>query len=695
MKRHPAQPFSGTSPAQVQQAETTPSSRQGVLLLPVEPATLPPAPTQAGRRGRSCTAHQLSGFWPRRVACALLLGLGLAASGLATILPQPASAQGNRPADPSSPSESARPLTGKPDRNVISAGETFNYVLTLADGQGRSPPDLTPLLDNFEVVDRRRSSRAEMENGRPVHLDQWVMTLLPKREGTLTIPPLTVAGQTAPPARVQVVPAAALDDINDAPLFVRVATGAGPAFAQSDIPVTIRIYDRIGMMRGAMEKPVAEGATFVPDGDQRHFLKTIKNRRYRVLEQSYLMRPQRSGTIEIQPLTLDATVAGAIPGNPGDRDTAALLGRGTFTGQLPPERNITVRSLPVKVEVQSRPADATGWFMPARQVMLHDEWSGPLNTVKVGQVLTRTLTLEAKGATPNQLPPLTITPVAGLRQYEDKAETETAWIDGQVGAQLRKVISVMATRPGTYTLPGIDVQWWNLDTGKQEITRLPAVTIEVEGDMPEMAVAASGMPAPPGSSATLPDAPPPTVADSNSPLLKEMLARTIAAATGAWHFAQAHLPVVVVGLIILVGLALWRRVARNRRRQKLAATPAHAPRLKAGALPHVNAPDAIIALEKACKANDAFAAHTAYLAWARDAADTAPAHHQATEAQLMPSLADLRAHLYGAAPGQWRGKPFLQAFTKARKPGRKSRRHGGGAVLAPLYPQDSKAVKSF
>ncbi len=623
----------------------------------------------------------------RAVLLIPLLALGLSAPFIQSAYAQPARAQTDTtPAD-----EDLRPLTGKPDRKVIAAGETFNYVLTLADGQGRTPPNLNPLLENFEVVDRRRTSKAAMENGRPVHMDQWVMTLLPKRTGTLTIPPLTVGKQVSQAERVQVIPTAAVDVKADTPLFVRLTTGAGPAFAQSDIPVTIRIYDRVGMMRGAMEKPVAEGATFVPDGDQRHYLKTINNQRYRVLEQSYLMRPQRSGTIEIQPLTLDATVPGPPNSNDGDRDMAALLGRGTFTGQLPPERNITVKSLPVRVEVEPRPADATGWFLPARAVLLHEEWSSPPQKVKVGAVLTRTITLEAQGATPNQLPPLQIQPVDGLRQYEDKGETDTAWINGEMGAQLVKEISVMPTRPGTFILPALDVHWWNLVTQKQEVTRLPAVTLIAEGDVPAVSSAAVGAAPPPNQPASAPP-PPSAMSGTDNPMVREMIARIITFATDTFHYARAHLPVVIVGGLILAGLILWRRRAGRMRRRlaeqrRLAATPRRTP---ASALVPPSEHEAVAALEKACRADDATAAHAAYLVWVRrlEMDGKAMGHPAlAPEGEMARAIGDLRTQLYGGAPGQWRGKSFLSAFRKACRPKRDGARRGGGAILAPLYPR--------
>ncbi|MGQ3676654.1 BatD family protein [Xanthobacter sp. TB0139] len=560
-------------------------------------------------------------------------------------------------------------LTSRVDRTVVAAGESFNYVLTLANGQGRSPPDLTPLLKDFEVVDRRRASRAEMKHGHHLHLDEWVITLQPKRLGTLTIPPLTVNGLTSRAARVQVVPAAPLKATGDAPLFVRVAAGAGPAFAQSDIPVTVRIYDRIGMVRGSMEKPVAEGATFTEDGDQRQYLKTIDNKRYRVLEQSYLMRPQRSGEIRIEPLRLEATVS-SFQGSSAASDMAGVLGRGMDPGHRL-ERNLTVRSQPVSITVQPRPEGAKGWFLPARNVTLREEWSTPPDKARVGQLLTRTLILEAKGSTSNQLPPLSISPVAGLRQYEDHAEAENVWVGDEMGTRLEKVISIMPTQPGTMDLPAIDVPWWNLTTHQQENTRLPAITLKVEGDVMAAAVPPA---AAPDDESTASSASPSSILPEQPPMQ-----RLTSWLGPVWQQVRPHWAVLGTATfgalaLILLALGLKRRRAASQPRQPEARSPKTAP--------DISEEEAFAALEIACKAHNATQAHAAFLRWKQQAPRTIW-----VESPIPAELEHLRQHLYGNAPGLWNGAGLLKALRRARKIQKRAPSRPHGARLAPLYPE--------
>lgn len=564
-------------------------------------------------------------------------------------------------------------LTGRVDRNVVAEGESFNYVLTLANGQGRSPPNLAPLTKDFEVVERRRASRPEMRNGRHVHLDEWVITLQPRRLGTLTIPPLTVDGLTSEPERVQVVPAAPLEATGDAPLFVRMAAGAGPAFAQSDIPVTVRIYDRIGMVRGSMEKPEAEGATFTEDGDQRQYLKTIDNKRYRVLEQSYLMRPQRSGVIQIKPLRLEATVS-SFQGSSAASDMADILGRGMDPGQRM-ERSLTVRSQPVSITVQPRPEEAKGWFLPARNVTLREEWSSPPEKARVGELLTRTLILEAKGSTSNQLPPLPISPITGLRQYEDHAGAENVWVGDEMGARLEKVISIMPTQPGTMTLPAIDVPWWNLTTHQQENTRLPAVTLKVEGDAVTAAAAPPAAPPGDGNTASHMSAPPAGVPEQ--PLIQRLTTWL----GPLWQQVRTHWVEVGTAAVGVFALMLVAFGLKQRRTRRKPGQTARWPRMTSPPSRMTEA-EAFTALEAACKAHHAVAAHAAFLNWSQLASQPLQ-----MDDILTAELENLRQHLYGGAPGGWNGARLGKALRRARKTQGRDTPQVHGARLAPLYPE--------
>lgn len=573
------------------------------------------------------------------------------------------------------PAAVAAALTAWVDRTTLTMGESFGFVLSLTGGDGTQPPDLAPLAKDFEILDRRRTSRNATVDGKRSTVNEWLLTLSPKRAGTLTIPSLSVAGLSSKPVQIQVTPLApgspsAREETR--PLFVQMEVGDVSPYVQSEIPVFVRIYDSLGVRSGSISRIEAEGAIFTPRGDQESYVRTIGKTRYRVIEQAYTMVPQRSGTIDIEPITLQANIP--LPDPAAMSEMARILGRGNVP--MPwldstRSRDVTLHSNAVKIEVKPRPADAKGWFLPARSVTLTDAWSPALSQAKVGDTLTRTIKLEAVGASPNQFPPLAPTDVDGVRQYEENSQSESAIIRGEAGATLTKTISVVPTQPGEVTLPAIDIGWWNTATNTQEYARLPAVSFRVQ---PGAAVATP----PPEAAAPVAIAKveaPPAPMEAPSWLLGLAWLRDNAAFAGAAGG----------GLLALGATVLWAR-GRRVRGQALPRTTGAGRRAR-GPLLTIPSAHAERDLKAACGRNDPSGAHRAYLAWDRGNGARASEDGAPRSPQMQRALADLRTHLYGAAPRGWDGAAFHAAF-KAEQKAR--RRHGGkppsGARLAPLYP---------
>jgi hypothetical protein len=145
-------------------------------------------------------------------------------------------------------------------------------------------------------------------------------------------------------------------------------------------------------------------------------------------------------------------------------------------------------------------------------------------------------------------------------------------------------------------------------------------------------------------------------------------------------------PLIGLALGLLALLLILRAVVRRRQ--------SHAPAAHtgSGAGPAASADLEQVPLS-ACKAHDAVAAHRALLAWLRlerrpaRSAGTDPVLDAIQSVPLADAVADLRQHLYGAAPDGWRGtalagaiKGELKARKRAAKPSRQAR-------LAPLYPE--------
>ncbi|MGU3492771.1 BatD family protein [Xanthobacteraceae bacterium A53D] len=572
----------------------------------------------------------------------------------------------------------AATLTATVAPNTIIAGDTVQLVLSLTDGAGAQPPDISPLTRDFDIAAQDRRSRPTTINGRRVTVNEWIVTLVPKKSGKLTIPPLQVAGLLSQPLTVTVVPAAADQVQDERPIFVRLDAGDVKPFVQSDVPVTVRVFDRVGMLGGGISPPQSDGAALTPQGEQRQYVRNIGKWRYNVIEQNYLMRPQRSGKVEIKPVTLRARVPG-YDGGQMPSEMARMLGR--QPGAMPwlnapmNTRELTLESNPLTIDVRERPADAKGWFLPAKAVSLSSEWSSPPKDAKVGEVLTRTIRLEAQGAGPNQLPPVTLPEVPTVRQYEERSTTDSVSVRGEPGALLTKVVSVVPTRAGPITLPPIEVGWWNTATQTQQTAILPAETFTVAPD-PRVAAAepppapAAATP-PPGATTTPPPAPVP-----QSTTLAE-----------AWAFVLKHRAMIGAGAGIVAAAFVVAMIARRlgpllRRRRTTVRTVPEASR----AGDHPRTPEAAEqALALACRRSDAAAAHRAVLAWLRlSARGSGLATPRSVE--LEEALAHLRTSLYGPAPARFDGAGLMKAFKAEQKLRGTRPKAERGHRLDPLYP---------
>ncbi|MCK5925007.1 MAG: BatD family protein, partial [Methylococcales bacterium] len=211
-------------------------------------------------------------------------------------------------------------------------------------------------------------------------------------------------------------------------------------------------------------------------GDDKHYRTERAGQSYAVTERSYAIFPQKSGTLIIPPLTLKAIIVA---------DHSARFNR-LFGAQR--TRQTEVKSKEVKLEVQAIPASFQGkqWLV-ANKMVLSEQWSGDTNNIKVGEPLTRTLTLEADGVMMGQLP--TLQPAIAnenLKTYPDKPSLKEKRTEiGIIGVREEK-IAFISSKNGNYSLPKISIDWFNLKTGKIETVTLAEKVITAVGGSVEI-----------------------------------------------------------------------------------------------------------------------------------------------------------------------------------------------------------------
>ncbi|HUO66157.1 MAG TPA: hypothetical protein VMV37_01390, partial [Gammaproteobacteria bacterium] len=293
-------------------------------------------------------------------------------------------------------------------------------------------------------------------------------------------------------------------------------------------------------------------------------------------------------------------------------------------------------------------------WLPAQRVSLSEKWSDDSAELKVGIPRTRQVTIEADGLLETQLPELTLPQPAGIRQYADQPELAHDVTPEGFKSKRTVSVAVIAQKAGSLTLPKLELPWFNVKTQAWEVASLPERTFTVAPSAETSAAAPAAESAPVAVQAAQPR-------------------------SAFWPIVSA---VLALGWLA-TALAWWRSASARRgsvRGAAVARTDERHPQSERKLLRDVDA---------ACAAGDTDAARRALLAWA-EVRFTVPPRSLGALASELPGPAahevlSLEAHIYGAAPGRWDGRPLAAALAELDSAHRRAATTSKEEPLMPLY----------
>jgi hypothetical protein len=366
-----------------------------------------------------------------------------------------------------------------PDPAVVEENATFRLVIRADTTNPGGELDLAPLRHDFDVLGQQTSSQFRAINGRIESSLDWVLTLRPRRSGTIEIPPLTIGDETTAPITITVRP---LDPDVRAALGQRVffETDVSTRRPYVDAQVVIRraLYYAEGVqLYGELPPTLDVPGTIVQRlSEPRHRTTVREGERYGVLEEAFALFPESSGALVIPSVSLTASVT--LPA----RD-----------GTAPRRRELKVTSQPIELDVRPVPAayptDAP--WLPATEVEILEDWPESTGDLPVGTPRRRVLIVRAAGITAAVIPPLATEYPAGVRTYpEVPVLRDVATADGVVATRT-EATSLVATRPGAAALPPTSLVWWDTAEERVRVARLDARAIDFVGEPIETAPRAS------------------------------------------------------------------------------------------------------------------------------------------------------------------------------------------------------------
>ncbi len=553
-------------------------------------------------------------------------------------------------------SAAAAEITVKTDRNPVGLNESFELTFT-AGGSVDDDPDFTPLQDDFDLLDQAQSSNISVINGHYRKTTSWTIHLMPRRAGISTVPPIAFGRDSSPPAEIRVAasPSGHNEQSTDADIVLEVEAKPANPYVQQQVIVAVRVLHRVEIAQASLSEPELDDAIVEKLGNDSRYQTQRNGLRYAVIERKYAVYPQHSGEAAIPPLELNAQI-------PTDQRPRAMFDD-FFSRRMTHTRR--VRSAPVSLQVRPIPETFTGkHWLPAKQVILKQQWSQTPPAIPAGEPITHTVSLTAEGATVSQLPEIgltnqTIRSTGGgeIKQYPDQPtleENKTA--DGLISRREEKT-ALIPSEAGDYTLPALTVPWWNTRTDRMEIARLPQQVIQALSPS-HVEASASAQKAPAAE---------PVVASSPLPTVDEEAAPQ----PTLWRWAA---------LFFAVGWAVTAAVWLRQHTRTVVPTEEEAIGL--------SEKSAVKAIKKACTNNRPGETKEALLTWSK-AHWQEPPRSLAEIAQRCDKPVEIEIKrldrvLYSLQPEKWQGNDLWQAFWSMQKK-RPHKTQTNKPALEPLY----------
>ncbi|WKE64185.1 BatD family protein [Gallaecimonas kandeliae] len=485
------------------------------------------------------------------------------------------------------------------NRNPVPAGEAVTLEVVVNDDMAADALDTSPLQKDFMVGNISTSRSTQINNFNVSRETRWDISLIATKPGHYTVPALKVDDLMTAPIKLEVVAEGASTKAQDLILDTQLSDTQVYPGAQLNYQVTLLVGQALNS--GQISDPKLDKADIKRLGDDKESSQVRQGRRYHSFERSYAFFPKDTGTQVIEPPMFTGVIA--------TQDSRGFY-QNREVGKVGQPQTFTVLPVP----------DPSKPWLPARDLTLEERWSQDPKDWKVGQPITRTLVLTATGTQATNLPPLEMPVPDRLKVYPDQKDRKSYINDGWMMAQQLSAAALVPTKAGSFTLPEVDVTWFDTLAKKYRVATLPARTLTIA----------------PGAASQSQVQPPPAKVETTA---------------GFWPWLSATL-----ALGWLASLAFWLK-------SRLGKT-------KIKENPEQESPG-WLRLRQAVLSKDPAKAGQALLAWAGDKYGVHSLEELAQHLQspaLSQAITELQASRFAPSGQSWQGDALWQALQHAKAP---------------------------
>ncbi len=366
----------------------------------------------------------------------------------------------------------------------VPLNDTFSLTLTLKDASPKTAPDITTLKQYFLIHSQQNSTNTRIVNGKTSSSVTWKLSLTPKIEGAIQIPPITVAtGEgllATQPMTIHATKGTNLPSVTDSTgLTLTTQVSNSSPYKNEPFIYTATLTSKMPLYNVQSQKMQVEDAIVELVEEPKLEEKYIGGSVLSVVEFSYLITPLKAGTLTIAPIAIQSTIPEKRKGQFGAFFNSHVDPFAIMQG-LDPLKPFTLMTDEVRLDVQPPIAEVSPW-LPAKDLSLTEQW--PSNqTLRVGEPFSRTFVVRAEGLKTTQLPRLEDLQKqqSAFKVYADKPEEQEKVSQGTIHSLRKEQYTLIPQQAGAWVLPEVSISWWDSEKKEKRTSTIPARTVDIQ-----------------------------------------------------------------------------------------------------------------------------------------------------------------------------------------------------------------------
>ena len=365
--------------------------------------------------------------------------------------------------------------------NPIMNGESTELTIS-SDKPLTTPENLKELTQNFMIAGQQQRQSAQFINGVGSTTYELAFVLFPLRQGELQVPALKVGNEKTAPLTLKVIDKKQEGETQkDLPILELSADVSDhKPYVGQTIFYTLTLMDGQGILDGEMIPTKIENARLNQIGQDKVESVIKDGQRINEISRTYTLTLDQAGKIEIAPALFNGQVRYQAPRPTNKHKFFGIADAEMLFGNFfESTRPVSFTSNPVEIEVQPKPANVGGWWLPSPKVELSADYQIP-QIVQVGDTISGKFILTAQDVNANDMPVPRLNNSVNFRIYPQPEERTTTVQDGHLQGKVSVSFTLIPLKAGSMEIPEVSVGWFDTVTKKAEKAEVPARPITVE-----------------------------------------------------------------------------------------------------------------------------------------------------------------------------------------------------------------------